>query len=88
MHDHGIGGEQDENRLSEAQRDNGVLNLMFCDSPYPWTINEIAREIQDYGDAVDSVRRLAECGLLHRAGDFVFPTRTARRAEELQVGTV
>jgi hypothetical protein len=75
--------------VGEEVQDNGVLNLMFLDShSYPWTVEEIGREIHDQLAAVDSVCRLTEAGLLHRLGDFVFPTRTARRADTLKVGTV
>jgi hypothetical protein len=89
MHDQRREDDAPKDRLSEEVQDNGVLNLMFLDShAYPWTVHEIAREMQSFTDAVDSVRRLAEAGLLHRFGEFVFPTRTARRAEQLQVGTV
>jgi|GEM_PF-1369924 len=76
-------------RRTEEERDNGVLNFFFCDSlSYPWSVEEIAREIGHYNNAVDSVRRLTEAGLLHRIGDFAFPTRTARRADQLGVGGV
>ncbi len=78
-----------EGRVSEELRDNGVLNLFFCDpSSYPWTVEEIGREIENRLAAVDSVGRLTKAGLLHCSGEFVFPTRTARRADQLGVGGV
>jgi hypothetical protein len=70
----------------EARGDNLILTLML-DEPYPWTVEEIGREIRDPGYATDAVSRLASAGLVHRLGEFVYPTRTARRAAELQVGT-
>jgi hypothetical protein len=89
MCDQRIEDEQDEDRLSEETRDNGVLNLFFCDpTSYPWTVDEIGREIEHRLAAGDSVRRLTEAGLLHRCGEFVFPTRAARRADQLGVGGV
>lgn len=39
-------------------------------------------------DKADAVARLVETGLVHRFDRFVFPTRTARRAEELRIGTL
>jgi predicted transcriptional regulator len=72
--------------VSERDRDLNVLNLMLCDSSWPWSVDEIARELQTRIGAYDSVSRLAEAGLVHRLGEFVFPTRAARRADELGIG--
>jgi len=79
----------DENPIpvSEERQDNSVLNMLLA-SPYPWSLGEVARETRDPISAADSIRRLTETGLAHRVGDFVFPTRAARRAAELRVGTV
>jgi predicted transcriptional regulator len=73
--------------LSEEHIDCEVLHLMLAEPGWPWTLDEIGRTLQDHGNAVDAVRRLNEVGLVHRFGDFVFPTRTARRACELEIGT-
>lgn len=78
---------QAEREVSEDQRDNTILNIMLCGPSYPWTVDELVREVQD-SEAADAVARLAEAGLVHRFGEFVFPTRTARRADELQVGAI
>ncbi len=52
-----------EDRVSEELRDNGVLNLFFCDPmSYPWTVDEIGREIENSLAAVDSVGRLTRPG--------------------------
>lgn len=61
---------------------------MLCGSDHPWSVSEIVRELGNEPDAHDAVARLAGTGLVHRLDEFVFPTRTARRAEELQIGTV
>jgi hypothetical protein len=74
--------------LTEARLDSGVLGLMLGTHPWPWSISEIARELENEGNAEDAVNRLTACGLLHRVGDFVFPTRTAGRAAEIEVGTL
>lgn len=62
--------------------------LVLSDDPVPWTVEELGRELKDTGDAVDAVARLAGAGLAHRLGDFVFPTRAARRSDELDDGAL
>lgn len=42
----------------------------------------------DQDDAVDSVARLAADRLVHRFERFVFPTRAARRSDELYEGAL
>ena len=76
--------ETKEDRFSEAERERAVLELML-DDPYPWTVDEIAREISgERLDAADAVARLQGSGLAHRLGEFVFPTRAARRADTIE----
>jgi hypothetical protein len=69
----------------EEHRDSSVLSLILHDE-WPWSVDEIGREIRSQSEAIDSVRRLTDSGLVHRLGDFVFPTRTARRAAEIEIG--
>jgi hypothetical protein len=83
-----IRGENGEKGLSEEQIDSTVLDFMLCGSDHPWSVSEIVRELGNEPDAHDAVARLTGTGLVHRLDEFVFPTRTARRAEELQIGTV
>jgi len=71
---------------SEEEQDNTILNLLL--GSQPWTVEEVAREVRSHSDATDSIGRLIDCGLVYHAGELLFPTRTARRAEQLQVGTV
>jgi predicted transcriptional regulator len=73
--------------LSEEHVDRAVLDCMLFSEAWPWSLDEIARELGDATNAQDAVRRLVQTGLAHRLGDFVFPTRTARRAARLEVGT-
>jgi len=73
---------------AERHTDNTILGLMFNDaSSWPWSVEEIGRELANPGKARDAVCRLAEHGLVHQIGDFVWPTRTARRAAEIEIGT-
>lgn len=81
-----IAGRDAQDHLSEEHIDCEVLHFMLAEPGWPWTVEEIARELQHDSNAVDAVRRLATAGLVHCFGDFVFPTRTARRACELQIG--
>jgi hypothetical protein len=71
----------------EQQLDCVVLAFMFHEESWPWSVEEIARQLDDKDEAIESVNRLTAHGLLHRVGEFVFPTRTARRAAEIEIGT-
>jgi hypothetical protein len=80
--------DEEPSRFSEAQLDALLLDHLLL-SPWPWTQEELGREIQEKGiDTADAVSRLVEAGLVHRFDRFVFPTRTARRAEELRLGVL
>jgi hypothetical protein len=75
-------------REAERHTDSTVLSLMFDDaSSWPWSVEEIGRELANHDAARNAICRLAEHGLVHRIGEFVFPTRTARRAAELEIST-
>jgi hypothetical protein len=87
MPDKPIPDEFTRDRFSEEEIDNTVLGFMLYGASWPWTIEEIARELGDETNAADAIRRLTRTGLLHHAGDFVLPTRTARRAHALRIGT-
>jgi hypothetical protein len=80
--------EDDGPAHHENRADSTVLDFMLVGSSWPWSVDEIVRELGNKVDAEDAVARLIGTGLAHRFGEFVFPTRTARRAAELQLGTV
>jgi hypothetical protein len=82
------GRDDADSNLSEEQIDGTVLDFMLCGSDHPWSVDEIARELGNEPDAHDAVARLTGTGLVHRLNEFVFPTRTARRAEALHIGSV
>jgi hypothetical protein len=79
------GDEAPGERLDANER--AVLLLLFDDHA-PWTLDELGRELKDQSDAADAVSSLTRAGLLHRLGDFVFPTRAARRSDELYDGAL
>jgi hypothetical protein len=74
--------------LSEDEIDNTVVSFLLDKPSWPWSLEEIARELGDRPDAEDAVARLTGTGLVHRIGDFAFPTRSLRRASELRLDTV
>jgi hypothetical protein len=72
-------------RMDNSQR---TVLLMLFDDRVPWTLDELGRELKSHLDAADAVSALAGAGLVHRLGDFVFPTRAARRSDELYDGAL
>jgi hypothetical protein len=74
----------DESGFSDTDHDRAVLHLLLGDSSL-WNVEEIIREVSGKPlDTRDAITRLDSAGLVHRLGEFVFPTRTARRADELE----
>lgn len=75
--------------LSPAQREDHIDMLVLemlldRDAQRPWSVDEIARELDIPEEASDSVGRLARAGLVHRQDGFVFASRAAIRAHTLQ----
>lgn len=71
--------------LSEDELDNTVAGFLLDEPCWPWSLEEIARELGDRPDAEDALARLAGTGLVHRLADFAFPTRSLRRASKLRL---
>lgn len=85
MQDQRSENEKTTDGLSEKDHEKAVIELLFCDRQ-PWTVEEIVHEVSGTRlDAIDAVGRLVGSGLLHRHGEFVFPTRAARRADEIGI---
>lgn len=68
---------------AERAADATVLDLLIGD-PFPWSRDELARNLDEPTAADDAIMRLRAAGLVHRLGEFVFPTRAARCADELR----
>jgi hypothetical protein len=67
-------------------RDRTVLGLLLSDPTHSlWSIGEIAQALSGRGEAIESVGWLAEVGLVHRIGEFAWPSLAARSAEKLSV---
>ena len=67
----------------DSETDRAIMDLLLIDSPGPWAVDEIAREIGDANDARDGLARLARGGLIHRLEGFVFASRAAAQAAQL-----
>jgi hypothetical protein len=81
MHDEptdGLASERDAVQLT-------LLDLLLTDeAPGLWSHDEIARAMGDPVVAIDATDTLHAAGLIHRVGDFVFPTRAAARYRSLE----
>ena len=81
MHDETTSGPALE--LDRVQ--STLLELLLTDeAPGLWSRDEVAQAMGDPIIAVDFVDALHAAGLLHRLGDFVFPTRAAARYRRLE----
>jgi hypothetical protein len=70
---------EDEDRV-----DRTILVLLLDrERPWPCSISELRRELDL--DPEDGLARLHGAGLIWRRGEFVWPTRAAVRADELQL---
>jgi hypothetical protein len=64
---------------------HALLDLLLTDaSPGLWSHDEIVVAMGDRVHAVDAIDSLHAAGLLHRVGEFVFPTRAAARYRRLE----
>jgi hypothetical protein len=71
---------EDQDKVEHA-----VLDLLLSsDLPGLWSVEEVQREIGKPLAVSDSLAHLTRTGLVHRCGEFVFPTRAAVRADQLQ----
>ena len=74
---------KDRELRPDEQTDRAVLMFMLDEPGGPWSVDELARVIENRNDAIDATRRLHQAGLVHRAGDFFFPTLAARHADKI-----
>jgi hypothetical protein len=88
-HESGEGGVS-SSPLSVAQaRDReeaAVLGvLLYSDGPGLWSVEELVSVIGNRLGVIDGLKRLEGYGLIHRLGDFVFPSRAAVRSEQIKM---
>ncbi len=68
-------------RMDRADQD--LLSTLASDESHrPWSVDEIGRQVGE--DPSAALGRLSREGLIHRLGDFVWASRPAVRARELQ----
>ncbi|HEY1688805.1 MAG TPA: hypothetical protein VGF95_08055 [Solirubrobacteraceae bacterium] len=72
-----------DDHRSRGADDGIVLVTLVVDSPLPWSVDELIRQYRDRIGVEDALARLQDVGLVHRLGEFVWPTRTARVADKL-----
>jgi hypothetical protein len=71
---------KDENDTEKA-----VLELLLHSPQWPWSVEEVGRELDDLLGAEDALYRLSGAGRVHRHDRFVFPSRAAIRAVDLDL---
>jgi hypothetical protein len=65
-------------------RENVVLHMMLDDpTPGLWSTEELGKAAGRI-DTADALPALHAMGLIHRHGDFVWPTRAATRAAQIE----
>lgn len=76
--------DQDRNaHVSPDDRDKTLMGVILSD-PGPWTFDELVRVFDGDRTGVDgSLNDLVANGLVHRLDRFYFPTRAARRVEQI-----
>ncbi|HEY3864548.1 MAG TPA: hypothetical protein VGL54_00505 [Solirubrobacteraceae bacterium] len=66
----------------DAGTDSAILSLLIEETSHrPWAVEEIAREIGS--SPKDSLNRLYGGGLIHRLNEFVWATRAAVVADDI-----
>jgi hypothetical protein len=70
---------------AEMATDKRFLSFCCTRSNGRGALEEIGRELNDLVDAEDAVCRLSGAGLVHRLDGFVFPTRAAIHAVDLDL---
>jgi hypothetical protein len=70
--------------VSEEKVRRAILGLLIhSGTERPWSLGELAAEVDDALAVRDGVRQLQGLGLVHSCGEFVWPTRAALAADEL-----
>lgn len=60
-----------------------ILMLVLWAGDEWYTIEQLGRHVGDLIDALDAMRALSDAGLIHREGNYVFPTRAAIHLHDL-----
>jgi hypothetical protein len=76
--------EQSPIAREDDDTDKTVLELLLH-SRWSWSVEEVGRLFNDAIKAEDAASRLERIGLVHRNVAFLFPTRAAIRAADLDL---
>ncbi len=60
-----------------------ILMLVLWAGEDWYTVEQLGRHVGDLIVALDAMRVLSDVGLIHRQGDYVFPTRAAIHLHDL-----
>lgn len=72
-------------KVSQDAVESSILAHLTCDNHQrPISVDELIRDYHDRIVTEDAIANLHRDGLIHRLGDFVFATRAAVRAEEIE----
>lgn len=76
----------DDVREQEDHADGEVMRSLMDAYPAMMTVEEIRRDLREPEEhlLIDAINRLDSAGLIHRFGDFIFPTRSAYLAGRLE----
>jgi hypothetical protein len=79
---------QDETTRTEAGEDDridaAIIGLLLdTATSWPWSVEELTRELGDKLAVEDGLAGLYAAGLIHRSGELVFPTRAAIRSHQI-----
>jgi HD-like signal output (HDOD) protein len=79
---------QNETTRTEAGEDDridaAIIGLLLDSATsWPWSVEELTRELGDKLAVEDGLTSLYAAGLIHRSGELVFPTRAAIRSHQI-----
>jgi predicted transcriptional regulator len=76
----------DDPRHADDSADGDVMRSLMDAYPALMTVDELRRDLREPEACLvtDSINRLDSAGLIHRFGDFIYPTRAAYLAGRLE----
>ncbi|HTC58693.1 MAG TPA: hypothetical protein VK691_01075 [Solirubrobacteraceae bacterium] len=77
--------ETTRTEAGEANRIDAAIIGLLLDSggSWPWSVEELTRDLGDKLAVEDGLASLCAAGLIHRSGELVFPTRAAIRSHQI-----
>jgi len=76
---------QDTDQIEDVPEnfERQVLALVLWADQDPCTVEQLSRNGGDIIVALDALSIVSDCGLIHRQGDHVFPTRAVLKVHDL-----